>query len=131
MMLFFLIVAGIAVLSLAAREIITRASEKYSDRSPGCRVYYESVDDSVKPAAADARLALYDGIVIDADSGFEHRCFYVRTWNGHVAVFNWLGSLCCETEVVVRGVDAAMRSLIEKGIYFNSFDDAQRFIEAL
>lgn len=126
-----LVCAGVIALSFAVREFVSRDTARYFDGECGYSVYHAETGAEAETAVADARLALYDGIVIDADTGFEHRCFYVRTWDGHVAVFNWCGSLCNETGVVIGSLDAGTRSLIEKGIYFNTFESAQQFIESL
>lgn len=127
----FLLMTGIAVLSFAVREAVSDASVLHFDAVTDYAGQESPVLNESEPAAADDRLSVYDGIVIDVDTGFSHRCFYVRPWNGHIAVFNWRGSLCLETEAVLAGVETSMRGLIEKGIYFNSFEDARGFIDSL
>lgn len=130
-MCFLLALAGMLALSFVTREAVMRDTERHFDVVSDYRLYHESSGGGAEQAVSDYSMDLHGGIVIDADTGFEHRCFYVREWNGHAAVFNWLGSLCHETGVVVEGVDAAARDLLDKGIYFNTLDSAKQFIESL
>lgn len=130
-MCFLLALAGMLALAFVTREAVMRDTERHFDVVSDYRLYHEGSGDGAEQAVSDYSLDLHGGIVIDADAGFEHRSFYVREWNGHAAVFNWLGSLCHETGVVVEGVDTAVRKIIEKGIYFNTLDSARCFIESL
>lgn len=125
-----LAVSGVLILSFTVREFISRHTETYFDGMSDFGVYSETDAGGGEIAAADSPAVLYDGtLVYDADP--EQGGFYVGTWNGHVAVFNWCGSLCFETNIVASGVTAAIRDTIKNGICFNTIDDARQFLETL
>lgn len=121
---------GLMMLSFACRELISGAVVKYNDAKENYSEFHACQDETA--AASSAGLPeKYGGVMVGGDAGGGHFTYCVKTLHGHVAVFNWMGSLCRETEIVSGNLTAEVRELVKKGISFNDADNMNKFLEAI
>ncbi len=127
-MYFFVLITGTFVLSFISRENIRSYVDVGNDKTCIYREYSEGSGGDFSLSAGLVSSDLCGGIVMDADSDFEHRFFYVSSFEGYVAVFNCYGSLVRITDIVAENVRIEMREVISERVYFETLGDVDEFL---
>lgn len=127
-MYFFVLITGAFVLSFISRENIRSYVDAGNDKTCIYREYSEGSGGDFSLSAGLVSSDLCGGIVMDADSDFEHRFFYVSSFEGYVAIFNCYGSLVRITDIVTENVRIEMRKLMSGRVYFETLGDVDEFL---
>lgn len=135
-MYYFIIILSIIVVSFIIREIIQKRSAEFVDTKITVNVCSKQISSTLKETSAQSdKTDKYNGlsgdIVIINEEQFDHRMFYVSSYDGIVAVFNKYGSLCRLSDVVTEGTPTPVRNQLYKKIYFKNITEAYNFIDDL
>lgn len=122
------IIGSVTFFSFIVRESILRQSKKYNDRQD-LYIYYREYEDGTDHFTTETYSSAIYARMHSADEDDLSCCrFLVKSYHGHIAIFNLCGSLCRETAIVVDGLDNENRNLMLKGVYFHSMEDVEKYI---